>query len=273
MRGPTAGLRGRSPHRRYGMQRHGHCSRTAFRVRQDRDRRVRPGALVARHRDPLHRRHRDAAREGRRESHAGPGLHRRARDARRPGQDAAPEGPRRFARAPQARVGPGGDESARRGADRPRRRQPLSVPGSGRQRAAVRRSRREYRHRRAVDDPLGGEERRVRHGPRRSGRLRDRSRRAAAEEGSPREHAAAAPGPRVRAHRRVRFGDRGLARRAAGEGASGGGRRIRRVAAAARISAAAGAAVRRKSSSARGVLRLGSAAERADAGRRQAAAG
>ena len=58
--------------------------------------------------------------------------------------------------------------------DRPRGREPLSVPRDRRARRAVRRDHREHRHRRAGDDPLGGEEPRARRGGRRPRRLRAR---------------------------------------------------------------------------------------------------
>ena len=62
------------------------------------------------------------------------------------------------------------DEGARHRADRPRRGQPLSLRGDGRASgAALRRLRREYRHRRAGDDPRGGQEPRLRHGRHRPG--------------------------------------------------------------------------------------------------------
>ena len=57
--------------------------------------------------------------------------------------------------------------------DRSRGGEPLSVPRDGRARGRhARRGDREHRHRRAVDDPLGGEEPRARRGGRRPRRLR-----------------------------------------------------------------------------------------------------
>ena len=71
------------------------------------------------------------------------------------------------ARQPRA---PGGDARPRHRADRSSRRQSLSLRGDRRGRAALRRLRREHRHRRSGDDPRRGEE------PCRRGRRRRRRR-------------------------------------------------------------------------------------------------
>ena len=70
------------------------------------------GARRARRRADLHRRHREAAAEGRHRGHRGVGATPAFRDARRPGEDAAPEDPRRPARAPRRSGAPGGDRRA-----------------------------------------------------------------------------------------------------------------------------------------------------------------
>ena len=73
----------------------------------------------------------------------------------------------------------GGARGARHSADRPRRRQPLSVPRDRREAGLhARRGDREHRHRRAVDGARGREELAARRRRRRSGRLRRAARRA-----------------------------------------------------------------------------------------------
>ena len=104
-------------------------------------------------------------------------LHRRARDPRRSRQDAAPAHPRRHPRARRPPAHRAEMQAAGHRPDRSGGREPLSVPRDGRARRAVRRGHREHRHRRPVDDPLGGEEPRARRGGRRSGRLRGGARR------------------------------------------------------------------------------------------------
>ena len=115
-----------------------------------------------------------ALRDGGRAGARGQRLHRRARDPRRPGQDAAPAGPRRHPRAADRRRT--GRRWRKHGIDPDRSGggEPLPVPRDGGARRAVRRGDREHRHRRAGDDPLGGQEPRARRRGRRSGRLRAR---------------------------------------------------------------------------------------------------
>ena len=157
-------------------------ARAAVGVRQDGDRRVRARARRARRRDRLHRRHR------RRRSptpafriRSIERLHRLPRDHGRARQDAAPEAlrrPARGARRPRAHRRRG---RARRRARRPRVREPLPVRAH---RRAPRRRRargdREHRHRRADDDPRGGEELRVRRAGGRRPRATTRSSRSCA---------------------------------------------------------------------------------------------
>ena len=93
--------------------------------------------------------------------------------------------------------------------DRSGGREPLPVPRDGGARRAVRRGDREHRHRRAVDDPLGGEEPRARRGGRRSRRLRGACSRRSTHGGevsTPTALPAGAQG--VRAHGRLRRRDR-----------------------------------------------------------------
>ncbi len=107
-------------------------------------------------------------------------LHRLAGDSRRAGEDAAPEDPRRPARPARRRHAPRADGGQRHQADRSRGGEPLSVRGDGGEARLHARGRdREHRHRRPVDDPLGGQEPSRRRRGHRSGRLRAGARGAA----------------------------------------------------------------------------------------------
>ena len=113
-----------------------------------------------------------------------------------------PEGAWRPARDPRQQGTCGRDEGARHRADRSARGQPLSVRSDRRQGRRLRGVHREYRHRRAGDDPRRGQEpRRRRRGGRGRG-LSGRARRTRRQQR--RHHAASAPqarGKSLCAHR------------------------------------------------------------------------
>ena len=126
-----------------------------------------------------------ALREAGATRHRGRRLHRRARDPRRARQDAPSEDPRRPARPRHARA------SRRRWRKHGIEKIDLVVVNLYPFRETVARAERdagrgdrEHRHRRAVDDPLGGEEPRARHGGRRSRRLRRAHRGARRQRGA-----------------------------------------------------------------------------------------
>ena len=145
-------------------------------------------------------------------------AHRLSRDARRPREDAASQGARRPARrARQCRARRAG-RRARHRADRPARRQSLSVRGDGRRTA---RDYDECIENIDIGGPAmirgGGEEPRRRDGRRRARRLRRGARRIDARERrrDDARAAQAARGEGVRAHRRLRRGDQPAGSRAA----------------------------------------------------------
>ncbi len=153
---------------------HGHHqARPHQRLRQDRHCRIRQRTGRLRRRDPLHRRHRQAAARRRSRRQGCLRVHRLPGDARRPGQDPAPQGsrrPARHARQPGAR---GHDAGARHRADRHGGGQPLPLRGDrGQGRLHPGGRHREHRHRRPDHAALGGQEQRRCHRAGRSGRLR-----------------------------------------------------------------------------------------------------
>ncbi len=96
-------------------------------------------------------------------SHRGCRLHRPARGSRRPGQDLAPQDPRRNPRSSRRTRRPGHARAPGVSADRPGRRQPVSIRGHRRAtRRDPGRGDREHRHRRARTDPGGRQEPRPR---------------------------------------------------------------------------------------------------------------
>ena len=126
----------------------------------------------ARRRDPVDRRH-GAGAEGCRHRREGRlRAHRLPRDDGRPAQDAAPGGPRRPAGGPRQCRARARRRSARHRAHRPAGGQPLPLRGDGGEGRALRRVRREHRHRRPRHDPRRGQEPRRRHGGGRCGGLR-----------------------------------------------------------------------------------------------------
>ena len=191
------------------------------RLGQDRNRRIRPGPERAGHRDPLDRRHREAA--PRRGSPGGRGLllHRIPGDDGRPGQDPASADPRRPSRAARHRLG--SDARARDCRHRPAGRQSLSVRADrGAAGLRPRHRDREHRHRRTGDAARSGEEPRVGHRRRRCGRLRPGAGGAAHGRGGRARHTVPARGQGVRAHRPLRRRHRHLPRRAGRYGRAAG---------------------------------------------------
>ena len=125
----------------------------------------------SRRRTHLHRRHRQtpARLRHRSERHLRP--HRLPRNARRPRQDAASQSSRRHPASPRRSRARRGRRRARHSAHRHGRRESLRLrEDCGQARSALRRTDREHRHRRPVDDPLRRQEfsgRRHRHFARR----------------------------------------------------------------------------------------------------------
>ena len=96
----------------------------------------------ARREAPVDRRHGEGAGGGRACGHRDRRVHRLPGNARRPRQDAASESARRHPRAPRRAGACGGARAARHSADRPRRRQPLSVSRNRRAGTTARSTRR-----------------------------------------------------------------------------------------------------------------------------------
>src|SRR6266550_789777 len=156
----------------------GEATSPAVGVGQARHRGARPRAGGARLGGRLDRRHRRGTAHGgspRDRHRAGDGI---PRDDGRAREDAAPQGARRPARPPRPPRRPRRAGRARHHADRPGGRQPLSVPGDGREAGCqLRAGDRADRYRRPLDAPLGREEPSGRARRRRSGRLSQSRRR------------------------------------------------------------------------------------------------
>ena len=162
--------------------------------RQARRRGAGPRARAPRRRNPVDGRHRArAARSGRAVTEVAD-LHRRARDPRRARQDAAPA--RSTAASSAGRPPSTRPRCSSTASSRSIWWSSTSTRSARRWRARrdARRGDREHRHRRAVDDPLGGEEPRAGRGGRRSRRLRGVLAELDAHEGEISARAALPPG-------------------------------------------------------------------------------